>query len=124
MNTGESSIDNGFYNLRFPDHVPPSAVERAAQALLDNSATGEETLYYTIIIYYKAVLSLSDWPVESGKRFLHSHLAKSKEQFIGNALTALKKTSLLSTPSISLLQALLSGVSFVLVPANAPWNTT
>lgn len=68
---------------------------------------GQKLLQYTVVLYYKALLLISSWPTDGP--FRH-HLKASKAQYITAALTAIKTMSVFAAPSLSLLQALLSGV--------------
>lgn len=75
---------------------------------------GDETTlnHYRVVVYTKAALIVARLPgTELGERVhLQGLLRSSKKQYEATALAALAKINVLTAPSLSLLQALLSGV--------------
>ncbi|KAJ5118632.1 uncharacterized protein N7443_007562 [Penicillium atrosanguineum] len=78
---------------------------------------GDETTlnHYRVVVYTKAVLVVTRLPgTELGKRVhLQDLLRSSKRQYEATALAALANINLLTAPSLSLLQALLSGATLM-----------
>jgi hypothetical protein len=96
------------------DHISPQTLENMCLALVQGKDDESILNHYRVAVYTKAASMVARLPeTEVGNRaYLHGLLRSSKEQYESTALAALTKINLLTSPSLSLLQALLSGVRF------------
>lgn len=84
--------------------------------LLEENLDEQTTHYYRVCIYTKAVFFVSRLPAALYSERFRRHLQDSKKQYEAIILTSLSKIQVLTArPSLSLLQALLSGVSLEFV---------
>jgi hypothetical protein len=79
--------------------------------LLDGHASKDVQLHYTICVYVKALQYSFRWPSCGLGSGLQKYIRQSKDEYEKAALGALKELRFMSYPSLSLLQALISGVS-------------
>lgn len=112
-----SFLGHGIYlnaSSRFywPDHISLQTLEKMCLALVERQ--GDETTlnHYRIAVYTKAAFLVARLPrAQLGERLhLQDLLRSSKKKYEATALAELAKVNLLAAPSLSLLQALLSGV--------------
>lgn len=82
-------------------------------SLLDGDCRGQLFYQYSICVYVKAMFHLYQLARRSTNPSVKKQLQKSKRTYEAAALQALKHINLMSTPSLSLIQALLSAVSDV-----------
>ncbi|KAL2845923.1 hypothetical protein BJY01DRAFT_213772, partial [Aspergillus pseudoustus] len=103
----ESSSSSRLY---WPDHISATTFEHMC-LLLEEKTLDEQTLHhYRVCIYAKAIFFVSRLPAAQYSERLRRHLQDSKKQYEAIILTSLSKIQILtSPPSLSLLQALLSG---------------
>lgn len=81
-------------------------------AILGNSESEQVLQLYRVIVWVKAVAAISNIaPLVSSER-LKSHFGTLKKQYQAAALDELNSLPLAAPPSLTLVQALLSGVGF------------
>ena len=72
----------------------------------------EQVLFqYQVCVYSKELFRMSRWSTVCQNQELSKQLERSQNYYKAAALTALKQINVLSSPSLTLLQSLLSGVS-------------
>ena len=98
-------------SVDFPDHIPFHALKRIGLALLDRRVSGQNLQQYNLIIYYKALLFLANWSLDDYGAPLLQHLEKLRMQYTRLAIGAMKALNFMNAPSLSMLQALITGVS-------------
>lgn len=106
-------MGDGLHHIRWPDHISNKAFERMMSSLLDGDCRGQLFYQYSICVYVKAMFHLYQLARRSTNPSVKKQLQKSKRTYEAAALQALKHINLMSTPSLSLIQALLSAVSDV-----------
>lgn len=81
-------------------------------ALINRSVDEQTSLLCQTIFYYKAAVVFYSYRVATSQDSqVDKHLADMQAKYLQIALATLFKTRLLVAPSLTLLQALLSGVS-------------
>ncbi|KAK6819076.1 hypothetical protein RU639_008111 [Aspergillus parasiticus] len=104
----EPVMGDGLHHIRWPDHISDKAFERMMSSLLDGDCRGQLFYQYSICVYVKAMFHLYQLARRSTNPSVKKQLQKSKRTYEAAALQALKHINLMSTPSLSLIQALLS----------------
>ncbi|KAB8256674.1 hypothetical protein BDV32DRAFT_141016 [Aspergillus pseudonomiae] len=105
----EPSMGDGLYHhIRWPDHISDKAFERMMTSLLGGDCKGQLFHQYSICVYVKAMFHLYQLARRSTNPAVKKQLQKSKRTYEAAALQALKHINLISTPSLSLIQALIS----------------
>lgn len=96
------------------DHISPQTLETMCLALVQGQDDESILNLYRVAVYTKAASIVARMPETEvcNRAYLHGLLKSSKEQYESTALAALTKINLMTSPSLSLLQALLSGVRF------------
>jgi hypothetical protein len=104
-------MDSTTINFHSLDHIPPRAVERIGLALMEGTADEKTTLLYKAIMHFKAavVLYASNLQGPKGAQ-VQKHIKQMEYDHLTAALTALDSIGLLTTPSLLLVQALITGV--------------
>ncbi|OJZ84830.1 hypothetical protein ASPFODRAFT_62702 [Aspergillus luchuensis CBS 106.47] len=99
--------------LRFqwPDHVTGKPLEKMAIQLLNGDAHGQLYHQLCICIYVKAVCHVDQLSRLSNNATLLNRLLGSKKVYESAAIRALKEIDICTTPSFTLIQSLISGVS-------------
>ena len=90
-------------------------------SLLEGDCKGQLFHQYSICVYVKAMFHLYQLARRSTNPAVKKQLQKSKRTYEAAALQALKHINLISTPSLSLIQALISAVSDVADGNNLPY---
>lgn len=91
-------------------------LERMALAMHDKNEDDQTLIQYSICVNSCAATYLWNLPVEGQSVGMQHALDRSREDYMRRALTALNYISILEKPSLSLLQALLTGVSDRVIP--------
>ncbi|KAE8372264.1 hypothetical protein BDV26DRAFT_286095 [Aspergillus bertholletiae] len=105
----EPVMSNGLHHqIRWPDHISDKAFERMMTSLLDGDCRGQLFYQYSICVYVKAMFHLYQLVRRSTNPAVKKQLQKSKKTYEAAALQALKHINIMSTPSLSLIQALIS----------------
>lgn len=95
----------------WPDHVSDETLERMGLAILEGSESEQVLQHYRIIVWVKAISAISNVaPLVSSER-LKTHFGTLKKQYQAAALEELNSLALAAPPCLTLIQALLSGVS-------------
>ncbi|KAK7419940.1 hypothetical protein QQZ08_010643 [Neonectria magnoliae] len=110
---GNSSVITRFY-LHLGSHLSKLTLERMELALIENTVHGHRRLEYIVCVNFWAYLVLTSIESEDPSTAMAQHLGGSRDRYLGNAKRALKRMSILATPTVSTLQALLSGVMLFL----------
>ncbi|KAE8369177.1 hypothetical protein BDV27DRAFT_153253 [Aspergillus caelatus] len=104
----EPVMGDGLHHIRWPDHISDKAFERMMTSLLDGDCRGQLFYQYSICVYVKAMFHLYQLARRSTNPSVKKQLQKSKRTYEAAALQALKHINLMSAPSLSLIQALIS----------------
>jgi hypothetical protein len=105
-------LDSASINFHSLDHIPPKAVERIGLALMEGTADEKTMLLYKVIIHFKAAVVLYASNLQGPKSDeVQKHIKQMEYDHLTAALTALDKVGLLTSPSLLLVQALITGVS-------------
>jgi hypothetical protein len=98
----------------WPDHITDKTLERMGLAIIERSE-GEPVLHlYRISVWVKALSCISKMAPLISSAPLRVHFRALKKQYEAAANEELDSISLTAVPSLPLLQALLSGVSYTL----------
>lgn len=79
-------------------------------ALVEGNIDEQTLVYYRICAYTKAVFFVARVSELGHTKRLRDHFQNSRKEYEASALSALSKINILAPPSLSLVQALLSGV--------------
>lgn len=97
--------------LDWPDHISAKTLERMGLAIIEGSEPESVLRLYRIIVWVKAISAIATLaPLISSER-LKIHFGTLKKQYEASAIEDLNSIPLTATPSLTLAQALLSGVS-------------
>lgn len=92
--------------------MPPAALERMALALMEGTADEKTLNLYKVIIHFQAAVVLYAGQLQGPKSAaVQKHIQEMEYNHLTAALTALDNISFLTTPSLLLGQALVTGVS-------------
>lgn len=89
--------------------ISPKTFEKQGLDLIEKKVSGATYLHYTVNVNFLAWIYLGATNSEPGT-LMHAHLLKRQQQYEKNILIALHRIGVLDPPSMSLFQALLSGV--------------
>lgn len=111
IRSAEPTVTNDdFHRIQWPDHISDSVLQKIATALLEPDIGSQLFYQYCICIYMKSILRVMQMPRAYTSPSIKSHFDKSIRQYESYALYALKHLNILSAPSLSLIQALVSAV--------------
>ncbi|KAL2695008.1 hypothetical protein AAEP93_008373, partial [Penicillium crustosum] len=96
--------------LHWPDHISPLTLQRMCLALMSGTVGRQTDLQYKLCVLYKATIFVSRWLRFSSPGGLSDCLAKSRKQYTAAFLESLSMIDFSRSPSLAMLQALLSGV--------------
>ncbi|KAJ6032247.1 transcriptional regulator family: Fungal Specific TF [Penicillium herquei] len=104
----------------WPDHISDTTLERMGLAILDRSENEYTLRLYRIVVWVKAIASLFKLaPLVSSQR-LKMHFRTLKKQYETAALEELNSVPFTASPSLTLVQALLSGKRLMQYMGNMP----
>ncbi|KAF9690803.1 hypothetical protein EKO04_011046 [Ascochyta lentis] len=109
------------------DHIPAKAVERIALALMEGTADEKTETLYKVIIHYKFAVVLYASQLQGPKSpAVQKHIRQLEYNHLSAALTALDHVSFLMTPSLLLVQALITGAIMMQIVGNPAscWELT
>lgn len=109
------------------DHLPPKAVERIALALMEGTADEKTENLYKVIIHFKFAVVLYASQLQGPKSpEVQKHIKQLEYNHLSAALTALDHISFLTTPSLLLVQALITGAMMMQIIGNPAscWELT
>lgn len=109
------------------DHLPPKAVERIALALMEGTADEKTETLYKVIIHFKFAVVLYASQLQGPKSpAVQKHIRQLEYNHLSAALTALDHISFLTTPSLLLVQALITGAMMMQIVGNPAscWELT
>ncbi|KAL2694981.1 hypothetical protein AAEP93_003076, partial [Penicillium crustosum] len=109
---GPLGQESGWY-ANWPDHISPKILERNCLALGNLTVGSQLALQYTLCILSKATIFVSRWLRFCTSEGLVDRLERSRRSYIASGLRCLKEIDFTRTPSLPMLQALLSGASLV-----------
>ncbi|KAH6972705.1 hypothetical protein BKA56DRAFT_659692 [Ilyonectria sp. MPI-CAGE-AT-0026] len=110
---GTSSVITRFY-LHLGCHLSKITLERMEHTLIEDTIHGQRRLEYIICVNFWAYLVLTSLESEDPSTVMAQHLGGSHDRYFNNVQCALKRMSILVTPTLSTLQALLYGVMLFL----------
>ncbi|KAE8338006.1 hypothetical protein BDV24DRAFT_166708 [Aspergillus arachidicola] len=94
----------------WPDHVSNPCLRDMTYALIARNENEQLLCHYRVCVYTKAISVISRWLLSTETNTsIRSTLIESKSRYITAACRALDSIGFLSPPSLSLIQALLSG---------------
>ncbi|KAL2822814.1 hypothetical protein BDW59DRAFT_149220 [Aspergillus cavernicola] len=99
--------------LHWPDHISSKTLERMCVALSSRAVHGQVALRYSLCVLSKAAMYVSRWLRFGTAGGLIDSLGRSRKAYITASLRCLKEIDFSKSPSLSMLQALLSGASLV-----------
>lgn len=109
-----------FYNLlgerqhsQWPDHISSKTLERFCVALSEHTVKGQLALQYALCILSKATVFMSHWLRSCKSQGLSNCLHRSRKLYITSGLQCLKGIDFTRSPSLPMVQALLSGALLV-----------
>ncbi|KAH3947592.1 hypothetical protein HBH53_116340 [Parastagonospora nodorum] len=117
--TEPQQLDPTSINFHSLDHIPPKAVERIGLALMEGTADERTLLLYKVIIHFKAAVILYTSNLQGPKSVgVQKHIKQMEYDHLTAALTALDKVGLLTSPSLLLVQALITGAMLMQIMGN------
>ncbi|KAF4534112.1 C6 transcription factor [Lasiodiplodia theobromae] len=99
------------YDLEFSTYISRETLERMVLALHNKSEDQQTLLQYSVCVNACAGTFLSHLPEYGESDDMQRALEKSKDDYLRRALNAMNYIGVLGTPSLALLQALLTGLS-------------
>ncbi|OKO92618.1 hypothetical protein PENSUB_12603 [Penicillium subrubescens] len=96
------------HNLHWPDHISNKALQKMASKFFTSNLTGQRFYQYCICIYMRAIFHTYHMPRLYNDSVMSEQFLKSKRLYAASALHALQNLNILNTPSLSLIQALIS----------------
>ncbi|KAF1843031.1 uncharacterized protein K460DRAFT_407404 [Cucurbitaria berberidis CBS 394.84] len=119
LGTETRTFDDSTIHFHALDHIPPKSVEKSALALMEGSAGEETMLLYKIIIHFKAAVVLYGNQLQGPKSpAVQKHIRQMEYDHLTAALTALDSISFLTTPSLLLVQVLITGAIMMQILGN------
>lgn len=100
-------------NIHWPDHIPDRSLQNMVAEFLSGNLKGQKFYQYCICIYMRATFHTLNMPRLCKDPVMHEQFLKSKRLYTASALRALQNLNLLNSPSLSLIQALISAVRFM-----------
>ncbi|KAE8153235.1 hypothetical protein BDV25DRAFT_149904 [Aspergillus avenaceus] len=106
----EPVVCEGLYShIRWPDHISDRTFEHMMTSLLNQDCQGQLWHQYSICVYVKAMFHLYQLSRLSANINVKQQLHKAKKTYEAAALHSLKHLNMMSTPSLTSIQALISG---------------
>jgi hypothetical protein len=99
------------HNLHWPDHISNKALQKMASKFFSGNLTGQKFYQYCICIYMRAIFHTYHMRRLYNDSVMSEQFFKSKRLYAASALHALQNLNILNTPSLPLIQALISAVS-------------
>lgn len=112
---GPDKKTNSQGTIVWPDHISDKTLERMGLAILENSENEQVLQLYRIVVWIKAISSISKLAPLISSQHLKVHFKTLKRQYEAAAMEELNSVPLTAPPSLTLLQALLSGVCQILI---------
>ncbi|KAJ5288617.1 transcriptional regulator family: Fungal Specific TF [Penicillium angulare] len=109
MLPGPDKKTNSQGTIVWPDHISDKTLERMGLAILENSENEQILQLYRIVVWVKAISSISKLAPMISSHPLKMHFKTLKRQYEAAAMDELNSVPLTAPPSLTLLQALLSG---------------
>ncbi|GFF30927.1 hypothetical protein IFM46972_03067 [Aspergillus udagawae] len=97
----------------WPDHISLETLENMCLSIMEEKEDRQTLICYRICVYMKAVTLISRLPRRDRSALVRRHLEQSKRQYEDEIHRALSELDFLRPPSLSFLQALLSGALFM-----------
>ncbi|KAL2822107.1 hypothetical protein BJX63DRAFT_417869 [Aspergillus granulosus] len=105
----------GSVRIQWPDHISDKAFEKMAAALLQDDLSAETQLFhqYCVCIYAKAIRYLQQASRVTDDPVMRSQLVEARNTYLVAAIRSIEQFNILTRPSLSSIQALLSGASIM-----------
>lgn len=100
-------------NIHWPDHISDKTLQNMVSEFLSGNLKGQKFYQYCICIYMRATFHTYNMPRLYRDPVMNEQFLKSKRLYAASALRALQNLNLLNSPSLSLIQSLISAVSFM-----------
>ncbi|KAJ4359222.1 hypothetical protein N0V95_002389 [Ascochyta clinopodiicola] len=127
LGTEAKNIDPTAVHFHVLDHLPSKAVERIALALMEGTADEKTETLYKVIIHFKFAVVLYASQLQGPKSpAVQKHIRQLEYNHLSAALTALDHVSFMTTPSLLLVQALITGAMMMQIVGNPAscWELT
>lgn len=108
---GSNKMTNSQGTIAWPDHISDQTLERMGLAIIERSENEQILQLYRIIVWVKAISCISKLAPLIPSQPLKLHFRTLKKQYEAAAIEELNSIPLAASPSLTLLQAILSGVS-------------
>ncbi|KAL2857057.1 hypothetical protein BJY01DRAFT_242460 [Aspergillus pseudoustus] len=99
--------------LHWPDHIPFPTLKHMCATLSNRAVNSQVALRCSLSVLYKATVFVSRWLRSGAPAGMTESLGRSREEYIVASLRCLEAIDFTQPPSLSLLQAILSGASLV-----------
>ncbi|KAH7082247.1 Zn(II)2Cys6 transcription factor-like protein [Paraphoma chrysanthemicola] len=120
LGTEARTSDADTVNFHSLDHIPPKAVEKIGLTLMEGAADERTLLLCKVIIHFKAAVVLYASNLGSTKSpAVQKHIKQLEYDHLTTALTSLDSISFLTTPSLLLVQALITGGMLMQIIGNS-----
>lgn len=104
-------MTNSQGTIAWPDHISDQTLERMGLAIIERNESEQILQLYRITVWVKAISCISKLAPLISSQPLKLHFRNLKKQYETAAIDELNSIPLAASPSLTLLQALLSGVS-------------
>ncbi|KAJ5918386.1 transcriptional regulator family: Fungal Specific TF [Penicillium verhagenii] len=109
MLPGSDKMTNSQGTIAWPDHISDRTLERMGLAIIERNESEQLLQLYRISVWVKAISCISKLAPLISSQPLKLHFRTLKKQYEAAAVEELNSVPLTATPSLTLLQALLSG---------------
>ncbi|KAJ5798051.1 transcriptional regulator family: Fungal Specific TF [Penicillium pulvis] len=109
MLPGPDKSTNSQGTIAWPDHISDQTLERMGLAIIERSESEQILQLYRITVWVKAISCISKLAPLISSQPLKLHFRNLKKQYEAAAIEELNSIPLAASPSLTLLQALLSG---------------
>ncbi|KAJ5652347.1 transcriptional regulator family: Fungal Specific TF [Penicillium longicatenatum] len=109
MLPGSDRMTNSQGAIAWPDHISDQTLERMGLAIIEHTESEQILQLYRITVWVKAISCISKLAPLISSQPLKVHFRNLKKQYEAAAIEELNSVPLTATPSLTLLQALLSG---------------
>ncbi|OQE02186.1 hypothetical protein PENVUL_c040G02293 [Penicillium vulpinum] len=126
MLPGMTGNEGDYKHLHWPDHISSPTLKKMIISLVENEGDEHCRLHYRVCVYTKAFFCALKWSQVYRSPTVLQRLEKSQRQYKATTLAALCRIHFLSPPSLSLVQALLSGAMLMQYIGNVSrsWSLT
>lgn len=110
---GPDKRNNSQGIISWPDHISDKLLEKMGLAIIERSECEQVLQHYRINVWVKARSCISKMAPLIASESLKAHFRTLKKQYEAAAMELLNQVPLTASPSLLLLQSLMSAVSLV-----------